>query len=204
MRPKDRIMKDIDKVRQSIKTAAAELFEHFGYDKTTLEDIAFKAHKAKTSVYYHFGGKIDVLNANLEDEFNTIMVQLQNIRDMHKTEILPQFSAYLKARMDLICQARLYRQFAFDTLMGRGEVARIVKAQRSRFDQWESEYFTGVCTLALDRGVFSSAVRPSTFGDMMIMLLKGLEFQFFNTDNPEASRATYDEVLERLLTGFCK
>lgn len=197
-------MKDIEKVRQSIKTAAAELFEHFGYDKTTLEDIAFKAHKAKTSVYYHFGGKIDVLNANLEDEFNTIVSQLQDIRDKHRTEILPQFSAYLKARMDLICQARLYRRFAFDTLMGRGEVARVVKAQRSRFDQWESEYFTGVCNLALDKGVFSTAVSPSTFGDMMIMLLKGLEFQFFNTDNPEASRATYDEVLERLLSGFCK
>lgn len=197
-------MKDIEKVRQSIKTAAAELFEHFGYDKTTLEDIAFKAHKAKTSVYYHFGGKIDVLNANLEDEFNNVMTQLQDIRDTYRIEVLPQLSAYLKARMDLICQTRLYRHFAFDTLMGRGEVARVVKAQRHRFDQWESEYFNGVCRLALDKGIFSSAVRPSTFGDMMIMLLKGLEFQFFNTDNPEASRATYDEVLERLLSGFCK
>lgn len=197
-------MKDIEKVRQSIKTAASELFEHFGYDKTTLEDIAFRAHKAKTSVYYHFGGKIDVLNANLEDEFNAIVEQLQAVRDRHRTEILPQFSTYLKVRMDLICQARLYRRFAFDTLVGRGEVARVVKAQRARFDKWESEYFTGVCNLALDKGVFSSAVSPSTFGDMMIMLLKGLEFQFFNTDDPEASRATYDEVLERLLSGFCK
>lgn len=197
-------MKDIERVKASIKAAAAELFEHFGYDKTTLEDIANRANKAKTSVYYHFGGKLDVLSANLEDEFDRIMDSLQKIRDEHRDEILLQFTTYLKSRMELIYQARLYRRCALDTFLGRGEVAEVVQKQRSRFDMWEAAYFTGICNLALERGVFSPAVKPATFGDMMTMLLKGLEFQFFVTDDPGASKATYDEVLERLLSGFCK
>lgn len=197
-------MKDIEKVRSAIKASAAELFERFGYDKTTLEDIALKAHRAKTSVYYHFGGKIDVLKANLEDEFNTLMEQLQAIRNEHENEILPQFMAYLKARMELITNTHLYRRFAFDTLVGRGEVAHVVQGQRARFDQWEAAYFTGICSLAVEKGVFSQAVKPATFGDMMTMLLKGLEFQLFQTSDPEASKATYNEVLERLLNGLCK
>lgn len=50
-------MKDIGKVRESIITAAAALFERYGYEKSSMDEIARGAHRAKTSIYYHFKSK---------------------------------------------------------------------------------------------------------------------------------------------------
>lgn len=205
MRFKISEMRNIEQVKKSIKESAAELFERFGYDKTTLEDIAARANKAKTAVYYHFGGKLDVLNANLEDEFNSVIDTLQTIRNEKGNEILPQFRAYLRKRIDLLDKATLYRRFIIDTLTkSNGEVAGIVNMQRSRFDRWEKEYFTKVCKRALQEGIFQSAVEPAIFGETMSTMLKGLELQYFISNNQSASSATYNEVMERMLSGFCK
>ena len=51
--------------RKRILEAASEAFSVYGYDKTTVEDIARMADKAKASVYYYFGGKDEILEAAL-------------------------------------------------------------------------------------------------------------------------------------------
>ena len=44
-------MKNIDKVRDSILESAAYFFDRFGYEKTSVDDIAHRVHKAKSSGY---------------------------------------------------------------------------------------------------------------------------------------------------------
>ena len=46
---------------ERILTAAAELFVHYGYDKTTVDDIARAAGVSKGTIYLHFAGKDDLL-----------------------------------------------------------------------------------------------------------------------------------------------
>ena len=43
--------------RERILDAAAELFIHYGYDKTTVSDIAQTAGVSKGAIYLHFDGK---------------------------------------------------------------------------------------------------------------------------------------------------
>lgn len=42
---------------QRILDAAVELFVHYGYDKTTVDDVARKAGVSKGAIYLHFKGK---------------------------------------------------------------------------------------------------------------------------------------------------
>lgn len=48
-----------------ILSAAADLFVHYGYDKTTVDDIARAAGVSKGAVYLHFKGKDDLFEGLL-------------------------------------------------------------------------------------------------------------------------------------------
>ena len=48
---------DNEEREQRILDAAASLFTHFGYDKTTVSDIASEAGVSKGAIYLHFDSK---------------------------------------------------------------------------------------------------------------------------------------------------
>jgi TetR/AcrR family transcriptional regulator, repressor of fatR-cypB operon len=58
---------EADKIKESIKRAAQELFRKFGYHKTSVNEIAKKARIAKATIYKYFDSKEAVLHALLMD-----------------------------------------------------------------------------------------------------------------------------------------
>ena len=58
---------EADKIKDSIKRAAQELFRKFGYHKTSVNEIAKKAKIAKATIYKYFNSKEDVLHVLLMD-----------------------------------------------------------------------------------------------------------------------------------------
>ena len=50
---------------QRILDAAADLIAHFGYDKTTVDDIARRAGVSKGAIYLHFKSKDDLFEGLL-------------------------------------------------------------------------------------------------------------------------------------------
>src|SRR5215469_8415098 len=58
---------EVDKIKESIKKAAQELFRKFGYHKTSVNEIARKAKIAKATIYKYFESKEDVLHSLLMD-----------------------------------------------------------------------------------------------------------------------------------------
>ncbi len=59
---------DHDEMREQIISAAREIFAHYGYRKTTMDDIAASIYKAKSSIYHYFSGKEDIFKAVIERE----------------------------------------------------------------------------------------------------------------------------------------
>lgn len=58
---------EADKIKESIKKAAQELFRKFGYHKTSVNEIAKKARIAKATIYKYFDSKEAILHALLMD-----------------------------------------------------------------------------------------------------------------------------------------
>jgi AcrR family transcriptional regulator len=58
---------EADKIKDSIKRAAQELFRKFGYHKTSVNEIARRAKIAKATIYKYFESKEDVLHSLLMD-----------------------------------------------------------------------------------------------------------------------------------------
>lgn len=58
---------EAEKIKESIKRAAQELFRRFGYHKTSVNEIARRAKIAKATIYKYFESKEALLHALLMD-----------------------------------------------------------------------------------------------------------------------------------------
>src|SRR5436189_5154872 len=52
-----------DPIREEILNGARELFQRFGFKKTTMEDIARQIGKSKSALYYYYKTKEDIFEA---------------------------------------------------------------------------------------------------------------------------------------------
>lgn len=81
---------EIDKIKESIKKAAQDLFRKYGYHKTSVNEIAKKAKIAKATIYKYFESKELVLHAILMDYLRKSINDLvhQNTPNISKEEHL--------------------------------------------------------------------------------------------------------------------
>lgn len=60
-----------DPFREEILVGAKELFERFGFKKTTMEDIAKQVGKSKSALYYYYKTKEEIFEAVILNEIST-------------------------------------------------------------------------------------------------------------------------------------
>jgi AcrR family transcriptional regulator len=84
--------------RETILKTAQKLFARFGFNKTTVDEIASAAHIAKSTFYHHFASKEDIFRAVIEWEGQTLA---KRIRDAVEEADTPQekLRAYVITRM---------------------------------------------------------------------------------------------------------
>lgn len=190
----DNMSKD---VRKKIIEAATEVFSTYGYEKTTIEDIARMADKAKTSVYYYFEGKTEIFAAALGNEISAMSEALGGYLRADPKDIVRNFREYLKKRMDLVLESKLYRKFLPEMLKrdNKSELCGIFIKAREEFDRDERQFFSSICFYAQASGALDSKVKPEIFAEMLGMVLKGVEMQILLSDDRSASLATYEEMV---------
>src|SRR6476661_6687620 len=81
---------EVDKIKESIKKAAQDLFRKYGYHKTSVNEIAKKAKIAKATIYKYFESKELVLHAILMDYLQISINELvhKNAPNISKEEHL--------------------------------------------------------------------------------------------------------------------
>lgn len=77
---------EADKIKDSIKRAAQELFRKFGYHKTSVNEIAKKAKIAKATIYKYFNSKEEILHSLLMDYIRVSVDELIHINTHEKDE----------------------------------------------------------------------------------------------------------------------
>ncbi|MEO6150222.1 MAG: TetR/AcrR family transcriptional regulator [Mucilaginibacter sp.] len=77
---------EADKIKESIKRAAQDLFRKFGYHKTSVNEIARKAKIAKATIYKYFNSKEEILHSLLMDYIRVSVDELIHINTPEKDE----------------------------------------------------------------------------------------------------------------------
>lgn len=189
--------------KRSILEVARDLFDKFGYEKTSMNDIAKRSHKAKGSLYYNFKGKMEIFKELVSQEFDDIKLQLEQACLLNdETEITKKkVIEYLQLRMELLDKAPTIRQ----TIMVQyyetsHEIITIAEDLRKDFDQWEWQLFYNICNTGKKFEVLTSDIQPNAFADMLQMLLKALEILFFAKNEYGKSKSTYESMVQFLIS----
>ncbi len=194
-------MKNTEKVKETILSVAATLFGRYGYEKTSVDQIAKLAHKAKASIYYHFNSKLDIFKGCLEKEFNNVMEGLDKVREENDCNNGRRFALYLTTRMDLFLEMKVYKSYILRLVprLDVGELKETVDSVRQAFDAYEYQYFSETAVAGAQDGALTAGISQDAFAKMMIALLRGIEYQFFVTDDMETTRTTFGSLVDLIV-----
>lgn len=68
-----------EQVRTAILQAAERVFQKWGLNKTTMEDIAREAGKGKSTLYYYYKSKDEIFDATIKIKLNQVLSRAQEI-----------------------------------------------------------------------------------------------------------------------------
>jgi AcrR family transcriptional regulator len=187
----------------AIINAATVLFKKYGFEKTSMDDIAKTAHKAKGSLYYHFKSKEDIFKAIIEREIDYIKSGLKPIVDDKSLSDVDKINKYIQRRMELMNHCFTYQEtLKNDFVAVFGVQNEAVDRMREKMDDWERDVFIDIMEDGIDNGNIDSGLKPTAIADMLVMVLKSLEVQFFVQNRYSDYKRTFDQLISFISNGL--
>jgi len=167
-------MVDKDEYRRRIILTASRIFSHYGFRKTTMEEISRALRKGKSSIYYYFGSKEEIFEAVVLYEANQLRKQLTTaIKEVEPPQ--EKLRNYIYVRMKAFAKLSNYYNAVFDKNLDHYE---FIEKIRSRYDREELAILRLLVYVGNSRGVFR--VGDSEYTAMAIQtMLKGMEVPLF-------------------------
>jgi AcrR family transcriptional regulator len=187
----------VDETRENILEVASKIFGKYGYKRTTIDEIARSANKAKGSVYYYFASKEDLFKEVVGKELNVLKVELSKIAD-GKEDPVTKLLNYLVIRMRLISSAVNYRETLKTNILNQLDFVEDVK---NEFYRYEAVLLSRI----LKEGVENNVFKPIDYkmaSEVLIMVTKGLEMPFFLQNKYKEMETRSEELFNILMTGM--
>lgn len=179
--------------------AAEVTFLKYGYQKTSLEAVAQQAQKAKGAIYYHFGSKEKLFEELVLQDLSRVKKKLEEVFTMDKADAKERIRFYMLARMKALYDSPHYRETLRPEFY---EHHRFMDAQKEALAQWE----IGQILSLLERGVLSGDLQlPGelrVYAEVLVMLLQGLEADFFLKGNYDRLEPHFDNLIAIITRGI--
>jgi AcrR family transcriptional regulator len=188
-----------DQTREKILSVASRMFGKYGFQKTTVDEIARTAHKAKGSVYYYYKSKEDLFLAVVSQEINVLKTGLTRII-VDSQDATGMIRNYLISRMILMKDAVNYHEslktdFVTDFTF--------LNECRQEFTRFEIELMKAI----LDRGVRENKFQikdTQATAQVIILAMKAIEIPFYHQHKIAEYEQTIIELLDILIKGLEK
>ncbi len=189
-----------DNTKNKIVSVATKLFGRYGFHKTSMDEIAKIARKAKGSLYYHFADKENLFTEVVAVEFENLKAQLSVVvkHDLPATE---KFKMYLIKRMEILHSAVNYHETLKADFF---EHFDFIDNIRHELDEWEKSKMRQILQEGIDSGEFIEMDNTDVILDVFIMVLKGLDVPLFIQDKYHDLRPYLDGMLDILIRGISK
>ncbi len=102
-------------VKEDILRSAEIVFQKWGLNKTTMEDIAHEANKGKSTLYYYYKSKEEIFES-------VITIQLEQILAVAKESVSKISSAKEKMRQYIIVSLQEIHKFSMIQCIARDEM----------------------------------------------------------------------------------
>jgi AcrR family transcriptional regulator len=190
-----------DDTKDKILAVATKLFNRFGFHKTSMDEIAKIARKAKGSLYYHFASKEDLFTEVVSKEIQNLESNLSAIIDSNKLKAAEKIKLYLIKRMEILNNAASYHETIKADFF---EHFDFIDDLRSGLDMWEKENIKKIILQGINKGEFTIIEDIDVLIDVFIMVLKGLETPFFIQGKYDKFSPHFEDLSGILIKGLSR
>jgi len=192
-------MVDKEEYREKIILTASTIFSHYGFRKTTMEEISAGLKKGKSSIYYYFGSKEEIFEAVVLHEANQLRTRLTRaIKEVDSPT--DKLRNYIYVRMREFAKLSNYYNAVFDKNLDHFE---FIEKIRSRYDREELAILRLLVYVGNNRGVFT--VENSEYTAMAIQtMLKGMEVPLFWRKREIDINDRLEAILSLIFNGILK
>ena len=191
----------IDDTKESILSVANRLFSRFGFHKTSMDEIAKIARKAKGSLYYHFASKEELFKEVVSVEMTNLKNHLAIIVSNPGLNASDKIKKYLITRMEILNSAANYHETLKADFF---EHFHFIDDLRTELDEWEKENLKKLILQGVDKGEFAIIGDMDVLLDVFIMVMKGLEIPFFLQNKYEKYSPHFEGLMGILTKGLAQ
>jgi AcrR family transcriptional regulator len=188
-----------EEARTKIIDIARNIFTHFGFKKTTMEEIALATRKGKSSIYYYFNSKEDIFKAVIEKEADELKDELYK-KISGVEDPIERLKVYITIRM-----RKLNKLTNFYTALKSDYLSHLefIEQIRKSYDQDEVRVVTGIIQEGIERGKFS-VEDPHLSAVAIVTAMKGLEVPLFINKEHGNFEARLSSLINFLFYGIVK
>jgi AcrR family transcriptional regulator len=188
-----------EEFRKKVIVSAGQIFSHYGFKKTTMDEIAKTLKMGKSSIYYYFDSKEDIFEAVLLNEANILRNELTTAIKSVESPI-DKMRNYVFVRMKSFEKLSNYYNAIFDKDLDH---YNFIETVRERYDREELAILRLIIYHGAKRKVFN--VVNSEYTAMVIQTtLKGLEVPLFWKKKEENIEKRLNAILDVLFNGIVK
>jgi AcrR family transcriptional regulator len=188
-----------EEARMKIVDIARNIFTHFGFKKTTMEEIALANRKGKSSIYYYFNSKEEIFKAVIEKEAEELKEELykkiENVDDP-----IERLKIYITVRM-----RKLNKLTNFYTALKSDYLSHLefIDEIRKNYDQDEVRIITGIIEEGIEKNKFA-VEDPNLSAIAIVTAMKGLEVPLFINKEHGNFEVRLNNLINFLFYGIVK
>ena len=188
-----------EEARNKIIEIARSIFSHFGFKKTTMEEIATASRKGKSSIYYYFNNKEEIFKAVVEREAEELKAELMTkIKETEDPK--ERLRIYILVRMRKLNNlTNFYSALKSDYLSHLDFIEQI----RKTYDLEEIKMVSQIIQEGMDKGEFG-VNDPQLSAIAIVTAMKGLEVPMFTGNFQGDFEMRINNVINFLFYGILK
>jgi AcrR family transcriptional regulator len=187
--------------KETLLKIAGKAFGRHGFSKTSMDEIAKTARKAKGSLYYHFESKDALFREVVAAELNFLKEELTVIFQMSDTSTREILKAYMLKRMQILKASPNYQETLRPEFY---EFYEFLNDLRTDLDVWEKDQIALLLQRGLASGELGLPGTMSVYAEVLVMMMKGLETPFFLQGEYDRLQSHFDNLIGVILKGISK
>jgi AcrR family transcriptional regulator len=188
-----------EEFRKKVIVSAGKIFSHYGFKKTTMDEIAKALKMGKSSIYYYFESKEDIFEAVVLWEANILRNELTTAIKSVDSPI-DKMKNYVYVRMKSFEKLANYYNAIFDKNLDHFD---FIEHIRAKYDREELAILRLILYLGARQKVFN--IENSEYTALAIQTtLKGLEVPLFWKKKEVNIGNRLNAILDVLFYGIVK
>lgn len=188
-----------DQKKQSILEVAQKIFSRFGFNKTTMDEIAKAARMGKATLYHYFRDKEQLFYEVVRNEAKTMQDAIANaIQDI--TDPKERLRVYMTVRIECLNKFAIAYSALRDEYL---EHLSSIKKFRADFIAYEMRVLTSIFRDGVDKKIFS-IINIHEIVKIFIITLRGIELSLITDSGLTIDKQQIDLLTDMMLFGICK